>query len=126
MNQLTFEDARKIRQDLEGKALLNPSVPEEDEMRLSRQVLSMYRLFVGRLRTGCLVCTTDLFETGCQYGARLNELRQALIPMGWCIDCLDKVVYGPKLKPIKGLNYYSIVKLEDSTYYKKWLKKHRQ
>lgn len=116
--QLTFEDAKRMREDLEGKALLNPSVPEEDEMRLNRQVLNMYRLFVGRLRTGCKVSTPDLFETCLQYSARLNELRWSLIPLGWCID----MVAGGE----KGVNYFSLVKLEDSTYYKKWLKKHKQ
>ena len=116
-SQLTFEDARKIRQDLEGKALLNPSVPAEDEMRLNKQTLTMYRMFVGRLLTGCKVSTIDLFEYGCQYSARLNELRRGLMDNGWCIDC----IYGAK-----GVNYFSLVKLADSTYYKKWLKKHKQ
>lgn len=118
MNQLTFEDARKIRKDLEATALLNPSVPEEDEMRLTRQVLSMYRLFAARLHTGCLVSTTDLRELAAQYSARLNELRWSLIPLGWCIDM---VKIGAK-----GVNHFSLVRLEESTYYKKWLKKHRQ
>jgi hypothetical protein len=118
MNQLTFEDARKIQKDLEGAALLNPSVPEEEELRLTKQVLKMYRLFCGRLHTGCKVSTIDLIEIGCQYSARLLELRQALIPLGWCIDMVKS---GDK-----GVNHFSLVKLEDSTYYKKWLKKHQQ
>jgi len=79
--------------------------------------VKMYRLFTGRLRTGCLVSIIDLFEICSQYSARLNELRWHLIPRGWCIDCL-----GGK----KGVNYFTLIRLEESEYHKKWLKKHQQ
>jgi hypothetical protein len=97
MKQMSFE------------ILLNPMVPDEDALRLTRQGNKMYRLFAGRFRTGCKVSTMDLREICCMYQTRLHELRRALIKMGWCIDLIKK---GPG-----GNNWYSLVRLGDSTFY---------
>ena len=121
--QGTFEDLRKAKSE---EILLNPSVPNEEEMRLSRQAHKMYRLFLGRLQTGCLVSTIDMFECGSQYSARLFEIRQRLIELGWCIDMVTHTPSGRKVLKTAGINYYSIVPLADSEYYKKWQEKHRQ
>jgi len=99
MNQLTFE------------ILLNPSVPEIDELRLARQSQRMYRLFVSRYRSGLSVSTMDLTIIGAQYNARLYELRRALIPRGWCIDLVRRSE--------NGIAYYKIVRLDESEFYKK-------
>jgi len=99
MNQLTFE------------ILLNPSVPEADELRLGRQVEKMYSLFVERRKAGLTVSNTELAKIGFVYQARLYELRRALIPHGWCIDLVRKSEGG--------VNCYSLVPLEDSTFYAK-------
>jgi len=89
--------------------LLNPSVPVEDELRLSRQANKMYGLFRIRQRIGLCVSTIDLEEIGNQYQARLYEVRRALIPLGWCIDLVRKGQGG--------INYYKLVRVEDSKFY---------
>lgn len=99
MEQLTFE------------ILLNPSVPEINELRLVRQSQRMYRLFVSRYRTSLPVSTSDLTTIGAQYNARLYELRRALIPLGWCIDLVKRSETG--------VRYYKIVRLAESEFYKK-------
>ena len=97
MKQLGFE------------VLLNPSVPAEAELRLSRQVEVMYRLFVHHHRFGVPVSNAELMQIGCQYNARLYELRRALIPVGWCIDFVGK---GER-----GLCFYKLVRLGESQFY---------
>jgi hypothetical protein len=99
MHQLTFE------------ILLNPSVEVEDERRLSRQAREMYLLFVARYRIGLVVSTSDLREIAAQYNARLYEVRRALVARGLCIDLVRKGMGGQ--------NYYAIVALAESTFYKK-------
>ena len=89
--------------------LLNPSVPDEDVLRLSRQANKMYGLFRIRHRVGLCVSTIDLERIGNQYQARLYEVRRALIPLGWCIDLARKGTGG--------VNYYKLVRLEESVFY---------
>jgi len=94
---------------LSFEILLNPSVPEADELRLSRQVEEMYCLFVEAKKAGLPVPNTELAKIGLLYQSRLYELRRALIPCGWCIDLVQKTE--------SGLNYYALVRLEQSTFY---------
>jgi hypothetical protein len=97
MNQLSFE------------ILVNPSVPTEDELRLSRQAHRLYRLFLSAYRTGLFVSNLQMAEVGLLYQSRLYELRRALIPCGWCVDLVKK---GDK-----GLCFYQLVRLEKSTFF---------
>ncbi len=90
---------------------LNPSVKEKDELRLSRQAMEMYELFLARDRMGLLVSTNDLDAIGDQYQARLYEVRRALISKGLCIDLVKKGEGG--------VNYYKLVNLEQSTFFSK-------
>ena len=78
-------------------------------MRLSRQGWRMYRLFAANHKIGLCVSTIDLGGIGNQYQARLSEVRRALIPLGWCIDLVRKGVGG--------VNYYKLVRLQESTFY---------
>jgi len=97
------------RQMILDEVLLNPSVKAEDELRLSWQATMMFHLFKSRSRIGQPVSTADLMEIGNQYQARLYELRRALINIGLCIDRVKKGEGG--------INYYSLVNLENSTFY---------
>jgi len=96
-------------QQLSFEVLLNSSVPAEAELRLSQQVERMYGLFVHHHRFGVPVSNAELMQIGCQYNARLYELRRALIPCGWCIDLVRKTE--------SGVNYYGLVRLEQSQFY---------
>lgn len=98
-HQMTFE------------ILLNPSVEEQDEKRLLTHFWSLWNLFWSRCRIGIFVVSTlDLMDCGkAQYGARLSEVRRAMIPMGYCIDL---VKHGQG-----GVNYYAIVPIENSSFY---------
>ena len=91
------------------EVLLNPSVPAEDELRLSAQAMKMWKLFRAWDKVGLLVSTADLMEIADQYQARLFELRRALINIGLCIDLVRKGKGG--------INYYALVNLENSTFY---------
>lgn len=97
MNQLSFQ------------ILLNPSVPVADELRLSRQVAEMYRVFVEAQKAGLPVPNIELAKIGLMYQSRLYDLRRALIPQGWCIDLVQKTK--------SGMNYYSLVRLDQSRFY---------
>jgi len=92
-------------QQLGFEILLNPSVATADEVRLSRQARAMYRLFAE----GRVVSTTELARIGRQYGARLWELRRALIPLGWCIDMVSRLR--------SGVCFYKLVRVEESSFY---------
>lgn len=86
-----------------SEILLNPSVEEKDELRLSRQAKEIYGLLqLGPART------SELNVIACQYNARINEIRQALMPLGLTVD-LTKQGDG-------GNNEYEIVEFEGSKY----------
>jgi hypothetical protein len=91
--------------------LLNPSVPPEDELRLSKQAKRIYLLFTDAQRAGSLVSNRQLTQIGLQYAARLHEIRQALIAHNWCIDLARK---DPN-----GVNWYGLVRLDQSQFYEK-------
>jgi hypothetical protein len=93
-------------QQLNFEVLLNPSVATADDLRLSRQARAMYRLF----SEGRSVSNVQLAQIGRQYGARLYELRRALIPLGWCIDVVGK---GGN-----GVCFYRLVRIEESSFYR--------
>lgn len=114
-----------MHEQLTRDILLNPSVHELDEERLERHVRSMYLLFWARHVSGILVSTLDLQEYGkAQYNARLSELRQALMPFGQCIDKVPREERPEAAQ--KGIHYYKLVPLSESTYYKEWLRKQDQ
>jgi len=96
-------------QQLNFDIFLNPSVQEADELMLSRQVKEMYRLFVEAKKAGLTVPNTELAKIGFMYSARLYEQRLALIPYELCIDLVRKTE--------NGVNYYSLVLLEQSQFY---------
>lgn len=85
--------------------LVNSSVTEADELRLSRQVRAMYRLFAE----GRLVSNIALAQIGRQYGARLWELRRALVRIGFCIDLITKTRGG--------LCFYQMRQLSESRFF---------
>jgi hypothetical protein len=91
-------------QQLGFEILLNPSVATGDELRLSHQGRAMYRLFVG----GRVVSNTELARIGRQYGARLWELRRALVPIGFCIDLI---------KSRGGVCFYQMRQLSESSFF---------
>lgn len=95
-----------------AEILLNPSVETADEKRLSRQcreILSLFRYKNFRLYLP--VTTTDLMEIAGQYQARLGEVRRWLIKYENC--CIDLIEKGKG-----GVNYYRIVPLDESEFYK--------
>lgn len=101
------------RQMMLDEAPLNPSVEEEDELRLLKHCQSLWNLFWSRLQIGIIVVSTiDLEEYGkAQYQARLYEVRRAMIPRGYCVDLVRR--------GRGGVNYYAIVPIENSTFYAK-------
>ena len=98
-HQLTFDNL-----------LLNPSVEQADEGRLSRQAKAILGLFRGRMYLGMTVSTIDLAREALQYNARINELRHFLAPQGWFIDLIKSDAKA------KGVNHYAIVKFAKSTF----------
>jgi hypothetical protein len=90
--------------------LLNPSVEAGDEQRLSAQARRILTLFRTRHGLGLEVSTIDLQHIGLQYNARLYEVRRFLIRRGECIDLIRNGEGG--------VNYYKIVPLEKSEFYK--------
>lgn len=82
--------------------LLNPSVEEKDELRLSNQAKEIYDL----LQLGP-VTTSEAATIACQYNARINEIRQALMPLGLAVD---------ETNGEGGNNKYEIVNFEGSKY----------
>jgi len=98
-SQLCFEDL-----------LLNPSVHSEDEGRLSRQAKGILELFLEGRQKGRLVSTAELADIGLQYSARVHEVRRYLVPRGFCVDLLKR---GPG-----GMNWYAMVPLAESNFYK--------
>lgn len=79
--------------------LLNPSVAEEDELRLSRQAIKIYKLL-----TVHRVSNVEMAEIALKYTCRVSEIRQALERFGQTI----KATRGEG-----GLWFYSIVNLEN-------------
>lgn len=91
---------------------LNSSVKPEDEERLSRQardILSYFRYMNFRLKLD--VSTADLRDKACQYNSRINEIRRYLVK--YKNQCIDLVKKGKN-----GLNFYRIVPIEQSEFYK--------
>lgn len=83
--------------------LLNPSVEEKDELRLSRQAREIYGLLqLGSART------SELATIGLQYNARINEIRHAIMELGLTIDLTEEGEGGN--------NKYEIVEFEGSRY----------
>ena len=97
--------------------LLNPSVKPEDERRLSRQARDIWSLFRFKRRLALKVSNADMQEIAMQYNARVNEVRHALCKTGWMID----LVHGEN-----GLNFYEIVSLDNSSFWKKIIEKGEQ
>ena len=83
----------------------NRSVRSEDIPRLSRQAKRIYEL----LQTGT-VTTSQLSAIACQYNARLSEVRHYLIKDGLMVD---------EVPGTGGENQYCIVKLNESTFWRK-------
>lgn len=94
---------QRQRQLLLTEILVNPSVETEDEMRLSNQAKEIY----GLLQLGP-VTTSELAAIACQYNARVNEIRRALLEKGLTIDLTEKGEGGN--------NKYEIVNFEGSKY----------
>ena len=88
---------------------LNPSVKEKDELRLSRQAKEIYDL----LQLGP-VTTSEAAIIACQYNARINEIRHALMEKGLTVDLTEGT---------GGNNTYEIVEFEGSNYQKHLKKK---
>lgn len=124
-----------MQQQMTLDILLNPSVPAEDELRLSRQAQKICRLLETGRKTGTLVANYQIMSclmgpVSCpycqrtiplnylaeflklvlQYQARLYEVRRALIPADCCVD---------KIHGKGGVNYYRIVPLSESTFFAK-------
>jgi hypothetical protein len=87
-----------------SEILLNPSIKEKDELRLSNQAKKIYDL----LKLGP-VTTSEAAAIAKQYNARINEIRHILAPLGLMID---------ELEGQGGENSYLIVELERSTFWK--------
>ena len=93
------------RQMLLTEILLNPSVKEKDELRLSKQAVEIYNLLqLGPART------SELAAIGLQYNARINEIRHAICHQGLMID---------EVEGEGGDNSYTIVNIEQSKFWKK-------
>jgi len=90
--------------------LLNPSVSAGDEARLGRQARAMLDLFRGRQHAGYTVSTLDMAAIGCQYNARLNEVRHYLARRG---EFIDRVAADAK---VEGVYHYKIVAFAASTF----------
>jgi len=90
--------------------LLNPSVQAEDEQRLTQQAKKILQIFVRARQEGRLVANTQLMSLACQYSARLWEIRRYLVPNGFCIDLVRRGEGG--------INYYSMLPLSESLFYK--------
>lgn len=87
-----------------SEILLNPSVKAKDEKRLRGQALEIK----GLLELGP-VKTSELAAIGCQYNARVNEVRHFLFHKGKMVD---------EIEGEGGENKYKIVNLEVSTFWK--------
>ncbi len=96
------------KQQLTFDVLLNPSVVEIDELRLSAQALQILRLFRILERMNVIVTTNELSQIAHQYNARLNEVRHALVKVGLMID---------ETGGRGGNNYYRVVPLDKSTFW---------
>jgi len=105
-----------MRQMMLSEILLNPSVAEADEKRLSRQAERIFRLFcpdeVGHYRA---VWTSELVRCAVQYMARLTEIRGYLIPYGLTVDNVGS--------DGKGNHKYQVVELAGSQYEKRLKKR---
>lgn len=91
-----------MRQLLLSEILLNSSVKEKDELRLSKQAKEIYDL----LGLGP-VTTDEASAIAKQYNARFNEIRHALQPLGLTVD---------ETEGQGGNNSYEIVNFEGSKY----------
>lgn len=99
-----------MEQQLTLDILLNPSVAEIDEERLSRQARDIWSLFkYKQFRLDLKITTGDLADIGKQYGARLQEVRKALVKTGQMIDEVGRD---------GGTHYYQVVPLDRSTFWK--------
>jgi len=111
------------RQMLLSEVPVNPSVEPEDELRLSAQALDIYKrlkhkamwtadliLPDGVICPLCGFCSSLSPEThiNCQYNARLNEIRHALMEMGLTVDLTEECASGN--------NKYEIVNFEGSRF----------
>ena len=111
------------RQMMLAEVPVNPSVKPEDELRLSRQALEVYKMLRWKpmwtsdliLPSGvvCIYCSwhfkpDQLTHINCQYLARLYEIRQALMPLGLTVDLTEEGESGN--------NKYEIVEFKGSRY----------
>lgn len=100
------------RQMTIAEILLNPSVKEKDELRLSKQAKEIHGLLqLGPART------SELNAIACQYNARINEIRHAIVHQGLIVD---------EIEGKGGENSYKIVNLEDSTFWKQVKEKNEE
>lgn len=91
------------RQMLLTEILLNPSVAEEDELRLSRQNMRIYRRLCNKFLGP--PSNVELAEMALKYTSRISDIRAALKPFGLTVAIVKKAEGG--------LNYYDIVNLND-------------
>ena len=89
------------RQLMLNEILVNPSVEPEDELRLSRQAMRIYKMF----RFFGKVSNVMMADVAKQYNARIYEIRKALEPFGRTVKLVEK---HPN-----GLNFYKIANLEN-------------
>lgn len=105
MFQLTFE-----------QLLLNPSVQQADEKRLSGQTKRIWELF--ELREGGTthyrkVWTSEMVHIARQYQARLYEIRQWLMRFGLTVERTGKRGPGDyryEVRNLKGSRYEKLLK----------------
>lgn len=91
--------------------MLNPSVEKADEKRLTQLSRQMLRVFREAYRKNRHVSTSELVAISAQYNSRVWEIRRWLVGQGFCIDLVKRGQNGE--------NYYSVVRIESSTFYKK-------
>lgn len=102
-----------MRQMMLGELLLNPSVPAEDERRLSAQAVRVWQLFVDEQNDFRQVTTNQLRAEAAQYNARLNEIRTWLKDSGLTIDIVAKDLYGGyryEVREFEGSKYQRLLR----------------
>jgi len=103
-----------MRQLLLSELTLNPSIPAEDERRLSRQAEAVWKLFCpGEVSHYQAVWTNQLVRCAVQYSARINCLRAWLRGYGLTIDLTGSDGSGNnryEVKEFEGSNYQRLLK----------------
>ncbi len=89
LGQLTFDDL-----------VTNPTVLEQDSLRLSHQAWMIYKMLLKRP-----VANTELREVALQYNARILEIRRALEPLGLTVKIVQREEGG--------LNFYQVRRINE-------------